>query len=203
MQQAGIPDAETVREAFQEVLAGPDFQYAGTSPLVRAYRAVIEWLQDLFRNWFPGLGESETRILSWVVLGLCALFVVHLLVRRFRGRSVPPRKDRSAAGPRSKPRDAAGWLAWARRSAQEGRLRDAATGVYQATILNLDARGALRYGEWKTPGDYAMEVSAPDVRAPFLSFLDRFLEIAFGPTEPTAEAYEALSAGAARLGGAA
>lgn len=203
MQQAGIPDAQEVHEVFQEVLAGPDFQYAGTSPLVRAYRGVVEWLQELFRAWFPGLGEPETRILSWVVLGLCALFTVHFLVRRFRGRIVRPRRERPAGGPPSKPRDATGWLAWARSSAQDGRLRDAATGVYQATILNLDARGALRYREWKTPGDYAVEVSAPDVRAPFLGFLDRFLEIAFGPTEPTAEAYEALSAGAARLGGSA
>jgi hypothetical protein len=203
MQQASIPDPEVVREAFQEVLAGPDFQYAGTSPIARAFRAVVEWVQDLFHRWFPALGESETRILSWVALGLCALFTIHFLLRRFRDRSPAPRSGTGSEEPVQAPRDAAGWLAWARGREQSGDLRDAATGVYQATILHMDAHGALRYGEWKTPGDYALEMSASDVRAPFMDFLGRFVEIAFGPAEPTTEAYEALSAGAARLGGSA
>ena len=60
MQQASIPDPEVVREAFQEVLAGPDFQYAGTSPIARAFRAVVEWVQDLFHRWFPaGVGDPN------------------------------------------------------------------------------------------------------------------------------------------------
>lgn len=203
MQEASIPDAEAVRGVFREVLAGPDFQYAGTSPLVRAFRAVVEWVQDLFHRWFPALGDSETRTLSWIALGLCALFAIHFLLRRLRDRRPRPRRETAFEEPTRAPRDAEGWWIWARGRAQAGHLRDAATGVYQATILRLDARGSLRYGEWKTPGDYALEVSASDVRAPFMDFVGRFVEIAFGPAEPTTEAYEALSTGAARLGGSA
>lgn len=201
MQQTGIPATDDVREVFREVLSGPDFQYAGTSPLVNGIRAIIRWIQDLIRGWFPGLGEPGARLLSWIVLGLGVLFLVSLLVRRVRDRTPRRATDRRGIAPSPEPRDAAGWMAWARSAARDGRLRDAATGVYQATILTLDAHGALRYREWKTPGDYALEVSPAEVRDPFKDFLGRFLEIAFGPAEPTAEAFEALSARAKRLGG--
>ena len=95
-------------------------------------------------------------------------------------------------------------MSWAREAARAGRLREAATGVYQATILRMDARGSLRYREWKTPGDYALEM--PDnepSRAAFVDFLGRFLELAFGASEPTDEGFEAFSAAASRIGGSA
>lgn len=204
MQQTGIPSAGAVREVFEQVLAEPDFRSATTSPLLRAFRAVVDWIQDLVNRWFPALGEGEVRILSWVFMGASAIFAGHLLWRRFGGRGRPrePRAD-STTTPSEEPRDASEWMEWARGAAEQGRLRDAATGVYQATVLTLDARGALRYREWKTPGDYANEVAGQDVRAPFLDFLGRFVEMAFGSAEPTPEAFETFAAGAARLRGAA
>lgn len=203
-QQTSIPATAEVREVFEQVLSEPEFHYVGTSPLVSAVQAVTRWIRDLLNRLFPNLGEAEIRIVSWVLLGVCVLFTIHLLLRWFRDGKIPGRRHRAPdTAALTRPRDAAEWREWARSSAGAGRLRDAATGIYQATILTLDERGALRYREWKTPGDYALEVSGQEaLRAPFLDFLGHFVEVAFGPVEPTREAYEALSAGAARFGGA-
>lgn len=203
MQQDGPPAPGVVHDAFEQVLSGADFRYIGTSPLVHAWQAITGWIQRFIDRWFPGLDEGQARVVSWIVLALCALFAVYLATRWFRDR-VSPASRRDAAGPERPlaPRNADEWMEWARNAAQAGRLREAATGVYQGTILALDARGTLRYREWKTPGDYAREVTSREgVRVPFLDFLGRFLEVAFGPVEPTEEAFEALSAGSARLRG--
>ena len=59
----------------------------------------------------------------------------------------------------------------------------------------------LRFGAWKTPGDYAMEVRGDDIEARRLrNFLARFVEVAFGPEEPTAEALAGLLSQAEALG---
>jgi hypothetical protein len=162
---------------------------------------VSQWIQDLLDRWFPGLGETQARILSWVLLGGAAVLILNLALRWFQDRGKAERPSEAYPGATPRPRSAEEWTAWARRAAEAGRLRDAATGVYQATILSLDARGAVRYRDWKTAGDYAVELSdAHALRGPFLDFLGRFVEMAFGPVEPTQEAFEALTAGAARLG---
>ncbi len=68
-------------------------------------------------------------------------------------------------------------------------------------ILDLETKGTVRYGEWKTPGDYAVEVSADSaLRGPLRGFLAHFVTIAFGHAEPTEEALDALFARAERLG---
>jgi hypothetical protein len=202
MQQSGIPAAADVREVFEQVLADPDFQYAGTSPIIGWFRAAAQWIEDFLSRWIPVLGDTEARILSWFLLVAVVGGMIYLIVRRFSDRGPSVRRPALVGGsPAQRPRDASDWMAWAAEAARAGRLRDAATGLYQATVLRLDARGALRYREWKTPGDYALEVTDDDqLRGPFLDFLSRFLEVAFGPTEPTSEAFEALSAGAARIG---
>lgn len=201
-QQTGLPSGDDVRAVFGEVLAQPDFDYVGESPLVRGVRAIFEWARDLIDRFFPTLSDTEVRVVSWILLGATVAFAIYLLVRRIRegprpGSGVPG----SLGTTSSRPRDAAEWMGWAGDAARAGRLREAATGLYQATILQLDERGALRYRDWKTPGDYALEVSEQDVRAPFHDFLTRFVEVAFGPRDPTRDDYEALSTSATKLGG--
>lgn len=202
MQQSGIRAADEIRAVFEDVLADADFRRHGVSPIIGWLQSVAEWIERFLNRWIPVLGETEARILSWALIVAVVAALVFAVLRRFaepagprRGRDAPPE-----AGAR--PRDASEWLAWAGEAARAGRLREAATGVYQATILRLDALGTLSYREWKTPGDYALEVSADEpLRTPLLDFLGRFLELAFGASEPTSERFEAFSARAARLGG--
>lgn len=201
-QQTGVAPAEDVREVFRDVLAQPDFNYVGEPPLVTGLRAILEWARDLIDRFFPTLTDSQVRVVSWILLVATVAFGLYLLVRRVQGGRRPRQSRTGAVGPASAgPRDATEWMTWATAAAGAGRLRDAATGLYQATILRMDAGGSLRYRDWKTPGDYALEVSGPEERAPFLEFLDRFVEVAFGPGDPTREDYEALSASATRVGG--
>jgi len=202
MQQSGMPAPGRVQEVLDRVLAQPEFQYAGTSPLMRWIQAALDFVGRLFERWWPALGDSQVRFLSWLLLGVTVAFGGYLVTRWILGRRPTTRSRRGGdVSLRSEPLDSAGWGEWARDKARAGRLREAATGRYQSAILHLDSRGVLRYREWKTPGDYALEMSDEEaLRAPFLDFLGRFVEAAFGPHEPTPEAFESLSAGAKSLG---
>jgi hypothetical protein len=202
MQQSGIPVPSRVQEAFDQVLTQPEFQYAGTSPVVRWVAAAWNWFGRMVRRWLPNLDESQIRLLSWLLLGAAVAVAVSMAVRWIRARRKGKRSGGATAVSRpSGPLDAVGWGEWARAKARAGQLREAASGLYQAAILHLDARGAVRFREWKTPGDYALEMSDQEaLRAPFLDFLGQFVEVAFGPHEPTPETFASLSAGAERLG---
>jgi hypothetical protein len=205
MQQSAIRSPDEIRRVFEDVLADPDFRRNGASPIIGWLQTLAETIERFLSRWIPVLGDTEARILSWFLIGATAIAAVYFVVRRFADRGAPRKGSGLESGPPApRPRDAGEWLAWAREAAGAGHLRSAATGVYQATIFELDTRGALTYREWKTPGDYAAEMSAGEpLRAPFLDFLGRFLELAFGPSEPTVERFEAFSAGASRLGGSA
>ena len=202
MQQSGIQSAEAMRAVFEDVLAAPDFRRIGTSPLIGWVASLANALERLIVRLLPVLGETEARIVSWVLLLAMVATISALLLRSFQERPPTRRPEPMSLPQEARPRTAAEWMSWAREAAHAGRLREAATGVYQAKVLQLDAGGVLRYREWKTPGDYAMEMAAGEpTRAAFLDFLGRFLELAFGPAEPTEERFEAFSAAASRIGG--
>ena len=113
-------------------------------------------------------------------------------------RGTSTRRGPAAAAPG--PRGVAEWIEWARGARGSGDLRLAATGLYQAVVLHLESRGVIRFGEWKTPGDYADEIDGRAEAVPFEAFLALFVEIAFGPREPTGEALDRLFTRAERLG---
>ena len=202
MQQSEIPAPGRVQEVLDQVLAQPEFQYATSSPIVRWIQAALDLISRFVRRWMPALGDPQVRLLSWLLVAVAVGVGGYLATRWIRGRRTTARSRQPGdVLPRSEPLDSAGWGEWARAKARAGRLREAATGRYQSAILHLDSRGVLRYREWKTPGDYALEMSDEDaLRAPFLDFLGRFVEVAFGPHEPTPEAFESLSVHARRLG---
>jgi hypothetical protein len=199
MQEAGLPAPAEISAAFEEVLREPEFQYADSSPLLSWIATIRDALLDLLGRWWPELGDAQLRLISWLALA-AAVSVLVVLVTRWASRGYRAHSGGSGeSAPR--PRDAHGWAAAARASAAAGRYREAATGVYQATILHLDSVGSVRYGEWKTPGDYALEVSGDgDLRLRLTDFLSAFVELAFGPREPGSSDFEALSLRAARLG---
>jgi len=203
MPQSGIRAADDIRAIFEDVLSDSDFRRQGASPIVGWLQSLAEAIERFLSRWIPVLGETEARVLSWLLIGTTAALLAYMALRSFGERAAPrPGREALSRAAAARPRDASEWLAWAREAAGAGRLREAATGVYQATILGLDARGTVRYREWKTPGDYALEMPGDEpLRRPFLDFLGRFLELAFGAAEPTRESFEAFSAGASRLGG--
>ena len=200
--QSGILAPDRVQEVFDQVLAQPEFQYAGTSLVVAWIQAALDLIGRVLGRWLPALGDSESRLLSWLLIAVTVAVGGYVATRWVLGRRPTTRSRRPGdVSPRSEPLDSAGWGEWARAKARAGRLREAATGRYQSAILHLASLGALRYREWKTPGDYALEISDEEaLRAPFLDFLGRFVEVAFGPHEPTPEAFESLSVRAKRLG---
>jgi hypothetical protein len=199
MQEAGLPGAARVSAVFEEVLEAPEFQYADASPLARLMATLGEALTNFLSRWWPSLGETQVRVMSWIALVVASVLLAMLVARwASRGHRSPSGGRRE---PAARPLDAHGWAAEARAAAAAGRYRQAATGVYQATILHLDSVGSLRYGAWKTPGDYALEASAKDEGGGRLAdFLASFVEMAFGPREPVASDFDALSLRAAKLG---
>lgn len=201
MQQARIPAPARIQEVFDEVLARPEFQERAVAPLVTAVQWLLDQLARFLRWILPSVGEAEVELVAWFLFaGAVGLFLI-LAWRFVSDRSDGSGKARTAMRPAKAPRDAAGWVRWARAAQQEGRLRDAATGLYQAVVLHLEARGIVRYGQWKTPGDYAVEASRdPTVHPRLRSFLTAFVPVAFGPTDPSPDAVEALFAHAASLG---
>jgi Domain of unknown function (DUF4129) len=211
MLQSRIPDVDRVRQVFEEVLSQPAFRTRAESPLSaflhaigrpfeRFFRSVGQAVGRLLARWLPGLDPGQICLIGWVALVALIGLLLYVLIHRFGGRQDAPRPPaRARAAPAD--RTPAGWMSWARERAMAGRLRDAASGLYQAVILSLEARGALRYGEWKTPGDYAIEVSGdPGLRGPFRGFLAQFVAITFGPADPTPEALATLFDHAERLG---
>ncbi len=198
-----LPPAEELQGDVREILSEPEFVVVGESPLARAMGLVWGWLRDLFRFLFPS--DVEVGPVEWVsrVVALLAIITVGVVVARLlrarrAGRS--PRKGRSEHGA-PEPEDPASWVRWARQRAEEGRYREAATGLYQAALLQLDQGGVLTYRNWKTPGDYADEVSRDDPRGKgFLDFLRLFLAVAFGADEASAGAVQKLEAQVLALG---
>jgi hypothetical protein len=140
------------------------------------------------------------------VVALLAAAAIGLLAHIFYNSGIAFARERGAGpgddggGPRG-PRTAADWEGAARRAAAEGRLREAALALYNALVLRLDARGALRFDPAKTPGDYRREVRAnPEVARPFAAFVRGFEPVVFGGRALDAEGYERLRAAAGEAG---
>jgi len=201
MQEGTLPASGRVRAVFEEVLTGAEFQYAEASPWARWMQAFSDFVGDLLRRWWPDLQDSDIRIISTIALVFLTAASVLFIYRWASGNQ---RRSRRAERPEDRlaePLDAGGWAARARAAAAAGRYREAATGLYQATILRMNAQGRLRYRDWKTPGDYALEISGQDPdRAGFIAFLGGFVEAAFGPAEPDSSVFDALAARATMLG---
>lgn len=197
--QQELPGADEIWAVFDRVLASPDFQQPTESIAERIVGLVYDFLRALFGRWMPTLDDETVRLVSLALVFLAAGAVIVATWRRTVDRD-------SRAGRRSRrtsatsPRSATDWVRRARQAQREGRLRDAATALYRAVVLHLEARGDVRYGEWKTPGDYALEVGGTDAESSFESFLALFVEIAFGPRAPTDDSVESLFARAGRLG---
>lgn len=196
---AQLPESEAIRSVFEAVLASPDFEPARTSLAARVVRFIWQAIDRLFGDWLPTLEEGPLEVISLLLVVAAAVAIVAVAWNRTLGRRGTSTR-RGPAVPAVGPRGVAEWVEWARGARGSGDLRLAATGLYQAVVLHLESRGVIRFGEWKTPGDYADEIDGREEAVPFEAFLALFVEVAFGPREPTGEALDRLFTRAERLG---
>ncbi len=178
--------------ALREIVAGPDF----ASLPVPARRRIFNWIADRLSDaweWLrrflfdDGTGLLEFLALVVVLGALIALGAV--AVRRgpdWVGRA----RDKAHGGPDADraPASATEFFDLARARAGEGRLRPAASALYQGFLLTLDKRGTVAFHPSKTPGDYAVEMDAAAGR----SFIRHFQGLSFGQESPTPAGYAAL-----------
>jgi hypothetical protein len=206
--QRALPTAPEVQRALDEVYALPEFAER-TLPgplrwLAERWAGLKAWIAVLFER-FQVL-ETTAPFLFWLVvagLALAALAIIgHFVLAAEGAWRARERRPRAAAETgAAAARGPAEWEAEARRAAAEGRLRDAALALYQALLLRLDARGALRFDASKTPGDYRLETRAkPDSARVLDDFLRRFEPVAFGGRPLDGPGYEALRRAAGRGG---
>jgi len=204
-----LPSAEQVDRALREVYAQPDFvahkKPPGLMDLIReqvgrAFGWVIDRLSGI------GAVKDAGPVVFYIVVAVLAAAAIGLLAHLFYTSGIAFSRERGAGpgddgeAPRG-PRTAADWEGTARRAAAEGRLRDASLALYNALVLRLDARGALRFDPAKTPGDYRREVRAnPEVARPFAEFVRGFEPVVFGGRALDPDGYERLRAAAGEAG---
>jgi hypothetical protein len=205
--QATLPGADRVGRALEEVYARPEFADADVVTLMDRVRELLWRALVWFFDQVGGLRalEQTAPVLFWIIVAwlvVSALAILgHLLYTTFTAVGMGERAARGAASAPTasapRPRTADDWEAAARRAAQEGRYREAALALYQALLLRLDARGAVRFDPAKTPGDYRREARRhPEAARALASFLRVFEPVAFGGRGLDPDGYERLRAAA-------
>jgi hypothetical protein len=203
---AALPTAAQVQHAVTGVYARPEYQESHHwrdwfyDRVGRAFMWLLDRIQD-----FSKLRHSHPLV-YWAVVGWMALTVV-AIVAHLVWTAVQASKygDRDAAktakAKAAKPRGPAEWETEAARLAGEGRFREAAVALYQALLLRLDARGAVRFDPSKTPGDYRREARPhADAAKALTSFLRLFEPVAFGGRALDEDGWERMRTAAAAGG---
>ena len=194
-----LPSAEAVQQAVARVYARPEYQ---------EHHGIREWINRKLAEAFGWLSDklgsfSELRMshpwIFWLVVGWLAVAAVALLAHlvwtavQAARRAEPETGAGAGKAAKSRPRTAADWEAEAARLAAEGRLREASAALYQALLLRLDGRGAVRFDPSKTPGDYRREARPhPEAARALTAFLRLFEPVAFGGRAIDATGYERL-----------
>lgn len=202
-----IPSAAQVQEAVERVYARPEYQvhHGFREWIARMLNELLAWIGDRLGD-FSQLRTSNP-VIWWLVIGWLAASAVALLAHiLWSAVQAARRADDSPAAAgvtarRDRPRSAAEWEAEAGRLAAVGRLREAAAALYQALLLRLDGRGAVRFDPSKTPGDYRREARAhPDAARALTAFLRLFEPVAFGGRALDAEGWERMRVAAGQGG---
>ncbi len=206
-QPAPLPAPPQVQDALEHVYSLPEFAPVARSPIQDGLAAVWRWIRDFIAWLTPDFdfGRAGDSTLFLVLVALMAAVGVAAVVH-FSG--VLPRLLRHAEGPEAAARRAAGrasraaeWEERARRAAAAGQWRDAALALYQALLLRLEERGAVRYDPSKTPGDYRREARRnAEAKGVLDGFLRAFEPVAFGGRALDAGGYERLRDTAGRVG---
>lgn len=202
-----LPTAEEVQRAVATVYSRPEYAER---------HGIGDWFNRKLADFFGWLGDrlasfGELRLshpwIFWFVIAWLAIAAVALLAHLVwtalqAARRAEPETERAGGKTvKAKPRTAAGWEAEAVRLAAEGKLREAAAALYQALLLRLDGRGAVRFDPSKTPGDYRREARPhPEAARALTAFLRLFEPVAFGGRGLDREGWERMRLAAAEGG---
>jgi uncharacterized protein DUF4129 len=208
LQAAPLPGAEQVRQALDHVYRRPEFAPPARSPVADLLRAIGRWIGRVVDFLIPDfdVGAAGERTFLWILVALMAavgvavlLHLAGVLPRAWAQRETGGEGGALRRGGRAS--RAAEWEARAREAAGAGRWREAALALYQALLLRLDERGAVRYDPSKTPGDYRREARrSQEARRVLDGFLRGFEPVAFGARPLGPEGYERLKATAGEGG---
>jgi hypothetical protein len=200
------PDAETVRAAAREILAGPRFAER-ESILER----IFAWFREKLRGWeMPTLTGATgwLAFLQWVILIWCVVTLVAILAHlawtlhaMFGGR----RGGRGAGFGGLEAAD----LAEASvedlerlrdRLARDGRFREAVAVMLLLLLRHLDGLGLVRFHASKTNGEYVREFPpGRDDRDAFRQFVRSCDVAVYGPAPCGAGVYERLGSDFTRI----
>jgi hypothetical protein len=175
-QQPAI-DNSASRAVLEKILARPEFhQVHGPTWLDRLQYKISEWL---FRLLSKFVGSSSIPVIGrsviWVLVGLAVLALAWFIYREMK-------RNARVEGliPKIAPVSAKNWTVWlseAKASAANGRWRDAVHLAYWAGISFLEASGAWRPDQARTPREYLKLITASSELRPVLSTLTQQLEV--------------------------
>jgi len=202
-----LPTAEEVQRAVATVYSRPEYEerHGIREWFMQKLNGIFAWIADKLGS-FGELRLSHPWIFWFVIAWLAiaaVLLLGHLVWTALRAARRAEPEPGAAAGKtvKARPRTAADWEAEAARLAAEGKLREAAAALYQALLLRLDGRGAVRFDPSKTPGDYRREARPhPEAARALTSFLRLFEPVAFGGRGLDREGWERMRLAAAEGG---
>lgn len=193
-----LPAAEEISGTLRDILAGPDFT-TFEPPVGNPFlNALLDRLLE-FLLWVLELMDGAPVIVSALAILIPALALLALGVIVVRRRRDAVRRTADGRDPAAEevPVTPSEWLRLASDRAGRGRLRSAATALYQGFLLTLDQRGTLAFHPSKTPGDYNLEIArgysgGADARAGG-RFLNSFQGFSFGQQDPSNDGYADLT----------
>lgn len=170
-------DASGAHKSLDQILARKEFhQVHGPTWLDRLQYKIVEWLDSLFSRFVSS--SSVPIIGKSIIWGLVALAVMALAWLIYREIKKNARVDGFI--PDVVPISAKNWTVWlaeAEAAAAKGNWRDAVHLAYWAGISFLEAGGAWRPDQARTPREYLRLISTESEVRPALSTLTRQLEL--------------------------
>jgi hypothetical protein len=189
-----------LRALLRDVFTAPEYDWAERPGLV-------QWAMEQYRRLLSaltGLEQSHPAAYYVLLFGMTVVLVAilvhvgYVLWAAFR----PVAADATTGRPAAIVRDAAWYLAEARRLVGETRYPEALGHRFLALLLDLDGRKALTFHASKTPAEYLDEVRLdPEGQGQFRALVRSLYQHLFAGVPCTADLWARFDHAAGQLGG--